>query len=109
MPKTLLVVDDDDLVRAVTVRMSKRLGYEVLEANGVSTALELSRSHPEITLLLSDVSLADGDGPALFEQLKKERPDLRALFISGSGATEGVLLKPFMLEDLAARIRDLVG
>jgi DNA-binding NtrC family response regulator len=110
---TVLVVDDDDLVRAVTVRMAKRLGHDVLEANASQAALALVRDHVgAIDLLLTDMVLGDGDGVSLLRAVQEHRPEIRALLMSGSGdgAAPGhqVLAKPFTFEELNERLRDLL-
>jgi two-component system cell cycle sensor histidine kinase/response regulator CckA len=81
---TILVVDDEDAVRAVTSALLRRQGYEVLEAATPGAAIELfERRGGEIDLLVTDVVMPDLNGPALAQRLVGDWPELRVLFMSG--------------------------
>ncbi len=119
--KTILVVDDEPLVRMVTVEVLENLGYNVLEAEDGPSALRLVTACPEIDLLLTDVGLPNGmNGRQLADAIRAPRPDLPVLFVTGyaenavlnHGHLERgmqVLTKPFAAEVLARRVRELVG
>ncbi len=119
--KTILVVDDEPLVRMVTVEVLEDLGYNVLEAEDGPSALRLVTACPEIDLLLTDVGLPNGmNGRQLADAIRAPRPDLPVLFVTGyaenavlnHGHLERgmqVLTKPFAAEVLARRVRELVG
>ncbi len=119
--KTILVVDDEPLVRMVTVEVLEDLGYNVLEAEDGPSALRLVAACPEIDLLLTDVGLPNGmNGRQLADAIRAPRPDLPVLFVTGyaenavlnHGHLERgmqVLTKPFAAEVLARRVRELVG
>ena len=119
--KTILVVDDEPLVRMVTVEVLEDLGYNVLEAEDGPSALRLVNACPEIDLLLTDVGLPNGmNGRQLADAIRAPRPDLPVLFVTGyaenavlnHGHLERgmqVLTKPFAAEVLARRVRELVG
>jgi DNA-binding NtrC family response regulator len=81
---TILVVDDEDAVRAVTGALLRRQGYEVLEAATPGAAIELFERHAgAIDLLVTDVVMPDLNGPALAQRLVGDWPKLRVLFMSG--------------------------
>lgn len=115
--ETLLLVEDDAAVRRVTSRSLESLGYAVLQAASGAEAFAISATTPgEIQLLLSDVVLPGMDGLRVYEALRRTRPKLRQLFISGYAgdvlASRGIverevrlLEKPFSLQSLAAAVR----
>jgi signal transduction histidine kinase/FixJ family two-component response regulator len=118
--ETILIVEDDDDVRAHTVGILRELGYSVLEAPNGRTALGILEQHPEIRLLFSDVGLPGGmNGRQLAEAARRQRPDLKVLFTTGYARNAivhdgrldpGVQLitKPFAYAALAARLRDML-
>ena len=114
---TVLVVEDEESVRTLVVRMLERAGYRVLQAPNGAAALSLVGTRlPEIDLLLSDIVMPGMRGPELYEVLRTARPDLRAVFMSGYPAEDGdggpvrgqapILAKPFTTEDLEAAVAD---
>ena len=122
--QTILVVEDDEGVRALVVGNLTDLGYRVRQAGTGAAALTLmeSDSHPRLDLLLTDVVLPGGmTGRQLSEALRTKRPDLRTLFMSGYAANSIVhhgrvdpgvhlLQKPFSKKDLARAVdRVLAG
>jgi CheY-like chemotaxis protein len=116
----ILVVDDDDNVRAVAVRQLTSLGYRVIAASGGAEALELLRAVPDIDLLFVDVMMPDGmSGRDCAEQAKSLRPDLKVLFASGyfEGALvqrgdieerADFLVKPYRKKDLAEKVQQVL-
>jgi CheY-like chemotaxis protein len=82
--ETVLVVEDERLVREVTVRVLARGGYRVLAASNATEALaaEASEQGP-IHLLLTDVVMPGRDGRALAQEIRRRRPGIRVLFVSG--------------------------
>jgi len=118
---TVLLVEDDEQLRRLTHRALAAQGYTVLEAERGSMALDIARRHKgPIDLLLTDVVMPDMNGPKLAEMLRKARPKLRVLFMSGypDGAitNQGVLehgvaylAKPFTTEAIARKVRDVLG
>lgn len=117
---TILVVEDEDVVRQLTRRILEAKGYQVLEGNGVESALDIARQHPEnIDLLLTDVIMPGGNGRELSERLTASRPNLRTLFMSGytddvlsregmSGQENRFVQKPFTAAALLAKIREVL-
>ena len=90
--ETILLVEDDEAVRALTSRLLESFGYRVREAASGPKALELWRAEmAQIDLLLTDMVMPDGiSGRELADQLLVQRPDLKIIFISGySGDVAG--------------------
>jgi two-component system cell cycle sensor histidine kinase/response regulator CckA len=119
--ETILLVEDEALVRKATGRMLKSLGYNVLEAESGEAALELLNTLEDpIQLLLTDVMLPGINGLQLYHQVKKIRPGIKAMYVSGYSAdaianqcapvdgTFTFLAKPFDTKTLAAKIRQLL-
>ncbi len=118
---TVLLVEDQQMVRGVTRSLLEQCGYTVIEAADAESALAASAATTEpISLLVTDVVMTGMDGRTLHERLEHERPGLPALFMSGYPSTvighHGVLdpgvhflQKPFSLADLAAAVRDALG
>ena len=118
--ETVLVVEDEPVVRSVVVEMLQDEGYCVLEAVDGPTGLAALRSEPTIDLLVTDVGLPGMNGRQLADQARETRPELKILFITGYAESvamaEGFLLegmemitKPFDLDVLSRRIRTMVG
>ncbi len=118
--ETVLLVEDEDVVRDLARRALAASGYRVLAADGPEAALRLARDEPgPVDLLLTDVILPGSTGPALARRLLELRPAARVLFMSGytGGQLEedGVLpagtafvQKPFDPDGLLARVREVL-
>ena len=118
--ETVLVVEDDDLVRELVTLILKRQGYTVLEVKQASQALALCQSQPlRIDLILTDLLMPGGvDGRELAEQATRIRPDIRVLLMSGYttdalvlyGVAEGApfLQKPFTQQQLTGKVREVL-
>ncbi|MBS0532939.1 MAG: PAS domain S-box protein [Proteobacteria bacterium] len=118
--ETILVVEDDDDVRAYSAESLRELGYRVIEAHDGNAALRLLEHQPRIDLLFTDVVLPGGlTGAQVAAQARALRPDLKVLFTTGYARNaivhhgrldKGVqlLTKPFSFKDLAAKIRDVL-
>lgn len=116
-PETVLIAEDDDVVRDLASAVLSDRGYRVLEAPDGREALEVSRRHGgPVHVLLADVVMPGMGGRELFERLARERPGLRAVFVSGYAedaiAGNGRLPpgtmfqeKPFGPEALARKVR----
>ncbi|MPZ34925.1 MAG: response regulator [Rhodospirillales bacterium] len=117
---TILVVEDDEDVRASTTEMLRDLGYTILEAANARDGLQLLDSHPEIRLLFTDVGLPGGmNGRQLADEARRRRSNLKILFASGYARNAIVhdgrldpgvelITKPFTQDVLAARVRDIL-
>jgi signal transduction histidine kinase/DNA-binding response OmpR family regulator len=113
----LLVVEDDEQVRALTVDMLKGLGYGVVVAPNAKAALALLKSKHHFGALMTDVVMPGGmSGIQLAKTARKLRPDLPILLTSGYAGGQGAaddefafLSKPYEFGVLATRLRDLIG
>lgn len=109
----VLVVDDEDLVRASTAHMLGELGYSVLEANSGEEAIRLLEGSQPIDLLVTDHLMPGISGTDLAMHLRRARPDVRVLVISGYAEAKGIALdlprltKPFKQSDLASSLARL--
>lgn len=118
--ETILVVEDDDDVRAYTVGILRELGYRVIEAHDGDTALRLfDRGDSPAQLLLTDVVMPKMSGQELANRAQTRNPGLKVLFTSGytreaimrDGRLEpgvDLISKPFTYITLAAKVRDLL-
>jgi CheY-like chemotaxis protein len=107
--ETILIVDDQAVVRDVVRQALESHGYRLLVAASGAEALQMSEEYPgTIDLLITDVVMPRMSGPALAEALRTARPGLRVLFFSGSAAEDatrlGVLSKdtPFLQKPFAS-------
>ncbi|MDB5599519.1 MAG: hypothetical protein JWN71_1563 [Xanthobacteraceae bacterium] len=118
--EVILVVEDEEGLRNLTVATLTELGYTVLEAGHASAALEMIDTHPEIKLLFTDIVMPDINGRKLADQALARRPDLLVMYTTGftrnAVVHNGVLdagvhfiAKPFSMEDLATRIRQVLA
>lgn len=119
--ETILVIEDERLVRRAAVRILSHYGYHVLEASDGVEAVERSAELAEaVDLVLCDVIMPGLDGAQTVEALRARRPDLKVLFMTGytdnAVLHRGVLdphvellLKPFSEEGLLTRVRQLLG
>ncbi|WP_027565310.1 ATP-binding protein [Bradyrhizobium sp. URHA0013] len=118
--ETILVVEDDDMVRTYVESELKALGYRVITAASGPAALDLLRQSADIDLLFTDVVMPGGMfGPELARQAIQLRPGLKVLFTSGYSqnpvkAPDGIgdariLTKPFRRRDLAAMLRSALS
>jgi two-component system cell cycle sensor histidine kinase/response regulator CckA len=117
--RTVLLVEDDDVVRAVVAEMLVELGYVVREACGSEEALELAGDDDGMDVLLTDVVMPGLGGPELAAKLGELRPGLRVLYMSGYtarppanadealGAGASFLQKPFTFELLRQKLDNL--
>ena len=116
--ETILVVEDEDAIRQVAVRVLSRQGYTVIAANNGEAALSEARALGRpVDLLLTDMVMPGMTGPELAKQLRVLQPDLRVLFTSGysadavarqfglTGSSWSFISKPYGLADLTREVR----
>lgn len=115
--ETILVVEDDEMVRSLACSLLENLGYRVLSAENPDKSIELVKQHEEvINLLLTDVVMPRMNGKDLYELLHRMRPDMKVIFMSGYTSDvighHGVLdqgthfiQKPFSLQALSEKVR----
>ncbi len=118
--ETVLVVEDDDDVRAYSVEILRELGYRVIEAHDGPSALSLLERQSKVDLLFTDVVLPGGmTGAQVAAQARGMIPDLKVLFTTGYARNAIVhhgrldtgvhlITKPFSMSDLAVRVRDTI-
>jgi two-component system cell cycle sensor histidine kinase/response regulator CckA len=116
---TVLLVEDEPMVRAVAERALTRHGYQVITADNGEEALEQLAKVEHIDLLISDVVMPGMDGPTVVREARKSRPDIKILFMSGYAEEQlrnsidienvNFLPKPFSVTDLAEAARRAMG
>jgi PAS domain S-box-containing protein len=118
--ETVLLVEDEEGVRALARRLLQRGGYTVLDAADGPEALEVVSRHPmRIDLLVTDVVLPHMSGRQVAEALRQQRPDLKVLYVSGytddavvrHGVLEpsaAFLQKPFSMSDFGRKVREIL-
>ena len=116
---TVLLVEDEPMVRTVAERALSRHGYKVLTASNGEDALELLAGGEAIDLLVSDVVMPVMDGPAMVREARKSHPALPILFMSGYAEEQlrksidldnaAFLPKPFSMQELAEAVRDVLA
>ncbi|MFQ5549138.1 MAG: response regulator [Woeseia sp.] len=118
--ETVLVVEDEDAVRRIAVKILSELGYRLLEAASGKAALPVLEKHENIDLLFTDVVMPGGmTGAQLAKQARIRNPNLSVLFTSGYSETgifdygvlqgsDDILHKPYKKEELAQKVRDVL-
>ena len=118
---TVLLVEDEEGLRALNARGLASRGYTVLTAgNGVEALEELERSEGKVDLVVSDVVMPEMDGPTLLKEMRKTNPDLKMIFVSGyaeeafqknmpAGEQFAFLAKPFTLKALVEAVKETLA
>lgn len=114
---TILLVDDDRAVRAVTAGMLRDIGYSVLEAGSGGAALDIVEHQRQIDLLVMDFAMPGMNGAEVARHAKARRPDLPVLFVTGFSDSAGlagvdvshILGKPFAKDMLADKVRSVLA
>jgi len=114
--EVILVVEDEDRVRTMTVEALRDLGYEVISASGAQQALDELKSIPHLHLVVTDVVMPGMNGPALADHIKALRPSVKVLYTTGYARNAvlsegmldreiGILQKPFTIDQLTLKVR----
>ena len=118
---TILLVEDEEELRALNARGLKSRGYTVIEAgNGVEALEELEKQGRKVDIVVSDVVMPEMDGPTLMKELKQRKPDIKIIFVSGyaEDAFEktlpdhkqfNFLAKPFTLKQLVTVVKETMA
>jgi two-component system, cell cycle sensor histidine kinase and response regulator CckA len=118
---TILLVEDEEGLRALNARGLTSRGYTVLEAsNGVEAIDVLEKSGKPVDLVVSDVVMPEMDGPTLARELRSRNPDLKIIFVSGYAEDAfqkhlpehgqfAFLPKPFTLKQLVAAVKEMLA
>jgi DNA-binding NtrC family response regulator len=114
--ETILLVEDDETLRALMLRSLKQYGYRVFDAFDVEHARTLSRRHAgTIHLLITDIVMPEMNGPNLAQLLLQDNPTMKVLYVSGfthgmtgmgSGSRARLLPKPFPPTTLVKTVRE---
>jgi PAS domain S-box-containing protein len=119
--ETVLIIDDEPTVRMLVTEVLEDLGYTAIEAADGPSGLRVLQSDARVDLLITDVGLPGGmNGRQVADAARETRPGLKVLFITGyaENAAVGngyldagmqVLTKPFVMETLASRIREMIA
>jgi CheY-like chemotaxis protein len=116
----ILVVEDEERVREMSVASLREMGYTVIHAGSAAAALKKLEAHPETALLFTDIVMPEMNGRQLAIEALHRRPDLKVLYTTGftrnaiihNGKLDaGVhfIAKPFTYGQLAAKIREVLG
>jgi len=118
--EAVLLVEDDSSVRLLIGEVLRDLGYACIEASDSQTALPMLASNVRLDLMITDIGLPGMNGRQLADLARQHRPELKILFVTGyaehatgrEGFLErgmGMVTKPFTLDALALKIRDIIG
>jgi PAS domain S-box-containing protein len=118
--ETVLVVEDEPVVRGIILEMLQEQGYRTLAAVDGPSGLRSLRANERIDLLVTDVGLPGMNGRQLADQARETRPDLKVLFITGYAESVAIsngflqpgmemITKPFDLDNLSRRVRAMVS
>jgi two-component system, cell cycle sensor histidine kinase and response regulator CckA len=118
---TILLVEDEEGLRALNARGLASRGYTVIEAsNGVEAMEMLERQGGKVDLVVSDVVMPEMDGPTLLKELRKKNPETKIIFVSGYAEDAfqkslpnpddyNFLAKPFTLKQLVAKVKETMA
>jgi len=117
--ETLLVVEDEVIVRMLMKKILEKAGYKVIIADDGEDAMARFREHDDISLVLSDVVMPKKDGKEMLDEIRKIKPGIKAVFTSGYKADvmkkkgmleEGTefITKPFKKNDLLQKVREVL-
>jgi two-component system cell cycle sensor histidine kinase/response regulator CckA len=118
---TVLLVEDEEGLRALNARGLKSRGYSVIEAgNGIEAIEAMAREGGSVDLVVSDVVMPEMDGPTLLKELRKNSPDIKIIFVSGyaedafekslpDSSQYNFLPKPFTLKQLVSAVKEAMG
>jgi CheY-like chemotaxis protein len=118
--ETVLIVDDEEIVRMLMVDVLREAGYRTLEAEAGAAGLKVLQSQVRVDLLITDVGLPGGvNGRQVADAARVIRPDLKVLFVTGYAENAVVanghldpgmqiITKPFAIETFGAKVRDVI-
>jgi two-component system cell cycle sensor histidine kinase/response regulator CckA len=116
---TILLVEDEKDLRGLNARGLASRGYTVLQAgNGVEAIEVLEKHDGKIDLVVSDVVMPEMDGPTMLKELRRRKPDLKIVFVSGYAEEAFAnnrpedykfLAKPFSLKTLVAKVKETMA
>jgi CheY-like chemotaxis protein len=114
----VMVVDDEPMIRRLVASALTNNGYEVVDAESPAHAIRLMDSHPApLDLLVTDIVMPELDGCELAAEMRRKRPGLKVIFMSGYAppdikdcvdSASDFLQKPFRLAELVDRVRKML-
>jgi DNA-binding NtrC family response regulator len=116
-PYTILIVEDEILIRMSAVATLEDAGFIILEAGSAAEAIEILAANTSIDVMMTDVRMPGAmDGLGLVALVHRHHPDIRAIVVSGNTSAEdacnagaiGFLPKPYMAHSLVRAINDLL-
>ncbi|MFW5770690.1 MAG: ATP-binding protein, partial [Spirochaetota bacterium] len=119
--ETILLVEDETMVREMTARVLQSIGYSIIEASSAEEALEKAGTYNgTLHLLLTDIIMQDMNGIDLYQRISSKRPGLKVLFMSGYNpdlldsldllvSTDNYIQKPFSIKTLSTMIRNILS
>lgn len=119
-PREILLVEDEDAIRSLSIRLLTGAGYRVIAARTGTEALALAEAHPGISLVVTDVLMPGMNGYELGDRLRERRPELPMIYMSGYVETGPggprplptralFLPKPFTAQALLTQVRQLLN
>jgi DNA-binding NtrC family response regulator len=114
---TILIVEDEVLIRMSSAAMLEDAGFHILEAGSGTEAVEMLLRHAHIDVLITDVRLpGEMDGLDLVARVHRYHPHIRSIVVSGNASAEdasnagaiGFLTKPYMADSLVRAVNDLI-
>lgn len=115
-PKTVLLVEDEVLIRIPVAESLRDIGYEVIEAGNADEAIIIVNSGIHVDLVISDVQMpGQMDGRALVKYLTLERPDIPIILASGALIAPDIgdlvlgVRKPYLPSDIATLAKNIIG
>ncbi|MEE1290717.1 MAG: response regulator [Spirochaetota bacterium] len=115
--KTILVIDDNEMLLKVAGQMLIKCGYKVLSADNGEDGIKVFRENPQISVVLLDLIMPGLSGQEVFKQLKEYRNDIAVIFMSGANERkvltacegyDGFLTKPYSLNELSRKLFDVL-
>ncbi|WP_122050009.1 response regulator [Asaia bogorensis] len=115
LPPTILVVEDDFLIRSCLIEFLEDSDVHVLEADNCESARRLIDSDQPLDVMIMDISLPDGSGAELGQESRVKRPDLPIIYTTGHGVQidrdsrlDRVMTKPYQLDAILSVVQELV-
>ena len=116
LPRAVLIVEDDQLLKLLTVEMVEEAGFLALQANSADEAVAILEARSDIALLLTDINMSGGmDGLKLAHAVRNRWPPIKIIVISGRVSEYDLptdsrfLAKPYQTETMISEIRSLIG
>jgi CheY-like chemotaxis protein len=118
--ETVLVLDDEPVIRSLIAEVLRDFGYHILEAADGTAGLKILNSNQRVDLLITDVGLPGINGRQVAEQARVSRPQLKVLFVTGYAESAAqaadflnpgmeMITKPFAIEAFTQRVRHMIG